>query len=148
MSSRLGSGQDRRLGLREGGEICALACPFVFPPFALAGAEPARQLTVFTPSGIEDLFDALMPVLAGGGEETPEAVPRRMRRTTRSCRRRTGCRTVRSTRSRPSPWCNQQSRKRGILGRREWKLSALAVLSLVSRQAATAGRDAPPRRRG
>ncbi len=74
MSSRLGSGQDRRLGLREGGEICALARPFVFPPFALAGAEPARQLTVFTPSGIEDLFDALMPVLAGGGEETPEAV--------------------------------------------------------------------------
>ena len=53
---------------------------FVFVPYGVlhafwnAGTEPARQLTVFTPSGIEDLFDALMPVLAGGGEETPEAM--------------------------------------------------------------------------
>lgn len=53
------------------------ACPagsFVFVPHGVlhtfwnAGAELARQLTVFTPSGIEDSFDALMPVLAAGGE--------------------------------------------------------------------------------
>ena len=53
---------------------------FVFVPHGVphkfwnAGTEPARQLTVFTPSGIEDLFDALMPVLAAGGEGTIEAM--------------------------------------------------------------------------
>jgi len=53
---------------------------FVFVPHGVlhtfwnAGDEPARQLTVFTPSGIEDFFDALMPVLEAGGEGLPAAV--------------------------------------------------------------------------
>jgi len=47
---------------------------FVFVPHGVlhtfwnAGDEPARLLIVFTPSGIEDYFDDLMPVLAAGGE--------------------------------------------------------------------------------
>ena len=53
---------------------------FVFVPHGVlhtfwnAGDEPARQLTVFTPSGIEDFFDAVTAVLAEGGEDTTEAV--------------------------------------------------------------------------
>jgi len=66
--------------LIDGEERVAPAGSFVFVPrgvlhtFWNAGTEPARQLTVFTPSGIEDFFDALVPVLAEGGEETAEAI--------------------------------------------------------------------------
>jgi hypothetical protein len=58
------------------------ACPagsFVFVPrgvlhsFWNAGTEPATQLTVITPSGIEDYFDAL-GALRAAGEVTPEAL--------------------------------------------------------------------------
>jgi quercetin dioxygenase-like cupin family protein len=52
---------------------------FVFIPrgvahtFWNAGTAPARQLTVFTPAGIEDYFDAVSQVLAGDGEDSLEA---------------------------------------------------------------------------
>ena len=53
---------------------------FVFVPHGVAhtfwnaGLEPARQLTFFTPSGIEDFFEALGELRAEGGEESLEAV--------------------------------------------------------------------------
>jgi quercetin dioxygenase-like cupin family protein len=53
---------------------------FVFVPHGVlhtywnASPEPARLLIVFTPSGIEDFFYALMPVLAASGEETIGAI--------------------------------------------------------------------------
>lgn len=56
----------------------ASAGAFVFIPrgvehtFWNASAAPTRQLTVFTPSGIEEYFDAVSQVLAGGGEESLE----------------------------------------------------------------------------
>jgi glyoxylate utilization-related uncharacterized protein len=59
---------------------------FVFVPHGLlhtfwnAGDEPARQLTVFTPSGIEDSFDELVPILAEGGEGMLAAVVAQMER--------------------------------------------------------------------
>lgn len=34
---------------------------------------PARQLTVFTPAGIEDYFDAVSQVIAAGGDDSLEA---------------------------------------------------------------------------
>ncbi len=45
----------------------------MFHTFWNAGTEPARQLTVFTPSGIEDFFDELTTMLAEGVEETTGA---------------------------------------------------------------------------
>ena len=53
---------------------------FVFVPHGVvhtfwnAGLEPARQLTFFTPSGIEDVFEALGALRAEGGEPSFEAV--------------------------------------------------------------------------
>lgn len=38
-----------------------------------AGQLPARQLTVLTPSGIEDYFDEASTALAGGGDESLDA---------------------------------------------------------------------------
>ncbi len=49
---------------------------FVFVPHGVlhtfwnAGHELARQLTIFTPSGIEDFFDEAVPLLAAGVAET------------------------------------------------------------------------------
>lgn len=49
---------------------------FVFIPHGVlhtfwnAGNDVARQLTIFTPSGIEDFFDEAVPLLAAGIEET------------------------------------------------------------------------------
>ena len=60
-------------------EHAASAGAFVIIPrgiphtFWNAGAVPARQLTVFTPGGIEDYFDAVTEVMAAGGEDTLEA---------------------------------------------------------------------------
>jgi quercetin dioxygenase-like cupin family protein len=53
---------------------------FVFVPHGVAhtfwnaGLEPARQLTFFTPSGIEDVFEARAALQAEGGEASIEAV--------------------------------------------------------------------------
>jgi quercetin dioxygenase-like cupin family protein len=49
---------------------------FVFVPHGVlhtfwnAGTSVARQLTIFTPSGIEDFFDEVVPLLAAGVAET------------------------------------------------------------------------------
>ena len=65
--------------LIDGVEHAAPAGTLVFIPrgvlhtFWNAGAAPARQLTVFTPGGIEDYFDAVTEVMAAGGENTLEA---------------------------------------------------------------------------
>jgi hypothetical protein len=64
------------------GEVTHLlpAGSFVYVPhgvvhaFSNAGLEPARQLTFFTPSGIEDVFEALGALRAEGGEPSFEAV--------------------------------------------------------------------------
>ena len=59
---------------------------FVFVPHGVlhtfwnAGDEPARLLIVFTPSGIEDAFDELVPILAAGGEGMLAAVVAQMER--------------------------------------------------------------------
>jgi len=59
---------------------------FVFVPHGVlhtfwnAGDEPARLLIVFTPSGIEDNFDELVPILAAGGEGMLAAVTALMER--------------------------------------------------------------------
>ena len=69
-----------------GAEHAAPAGSFVFVPrgvlhtFWNAGAEPARLLIVFTPSGIEDNFDELVPILAAGGEGMLAAVTALMER--------------------------------------------------------------------
>jgi quercetin dioxygenase-like cupin family protein len=53
---------------------------FVFVPHGVAhtfwneGLESARQLTFFTPSGIEDVFEALGELRAEGGEASLEAL--------------------------------------------------------------------------
>jgi len=53
---------------------------FVFVPHGVphtfwnAGLEPARQLTFFTPSGIEDFFEALGELRSEGSEPSFEAV--------------------------------------------------------------------------
>ncbi len=39
-----------------------------------AGTEPARQLTIVAPAGIEDLFEALGALRAAGGAATPGAL--------------------------------------------------------------------------
>ena len=44
-----------------------------------AGTTPARQLTIFTPSGIEDYFDAVSSTLVQGGEESLEGAIELMR---------------------------------------------------------------------
>ena len=44
-----------------------------------AGDVPARQLTVFTPSGIENYFDAVSADLVRGGEESIDAARELMR---------------------------------------------------------------------
>lgn len=65
--------------LIDGAEHPAPAGSLVFIPrgvlhtFWNAGPIPARQLTVFTPGGIEDYFDAVTEVMAAGGEGTAEA---------------------------------------------------------------------------
>jgi oxalate decarboxylase/phosphoglucose isomerase-like protein (cupin superfamily) len=65
--------------LIDGCEHVARAGSFVFVPrgvahtFWNAGAAPARQLTVFTPAGIEDYFAEVSLVLASGATETTEA---------------------------------------------------------------------------
>jgi quercetin dioxygenase-like cupin family protein len=59
--------------LIDGVTSLAPAGSFVFIPrgvphtFWNASDAPARQLTVFTPSGIEDYFDEVTGVMAGGG---------------------------------------------------------------------------------
>ena len=50
----------------------------VLHTFRNEGAIPARQLTVFTPGGIEDYFDAVTEVMRVGGEEALDAVARLM----------------------------------------------------------------------
>jgi hypothetical protein len=66
--------------LIDGPEHVAPAGSFVFAPHGVhhtfwnAGAEPTRQLTVVTPSGIEDFFEALGALRTGGGAVTLEAV--------------------------------------------------------------------------
>jgi quercetin dioxygenase-like cupin family protein len=56
----------------------ALAGSFVFIPrgvlhtFWNESDAPAKQLTVFTPAGIEDYFDAVSQVIAGGGDDSLE----------------------------------------------------------------------------
>lgn len=61
--------------LIDGTTSAAPAGSFVFVPrgvlhtFWNEGAVPATQLTVFTPAGIEDYFDAVIAVLAAGGDE-------------------------------------------------------------------------------
>jgi quercetin dioxygenase-like cupin family protein len=63
----------------DGEEHVAPAGSFVFVPrgvlhsFWNAGTEPATQLTVITPSGIEDYFDDL-GALRAAGEATPEGL--------------------------------------------------------------------------
>ena len=95
----------------DGEEHVAPAGSFVFVPrgvlhsFWNAGTEPATQLTMITPSGIEDYFDAL-GALRAAGEVTPEALAALRRRcgarkTTSSMCPRTVRRTGHSTRSRP-----------------------------------------------
>jgi uncharacterized cupin superfamily protein len=62
--------------LIDSAEHVAPAGSFVFIPrgvphtFWNAGSISARQLVVFTPSGIEGYFDAVSGVLDGGGEES------------------------------------------------------------------------------
>ena len=66
--------------LIDGPEHVAPVGAFVFVPHGVrhafwnAGTEPARQLTVVAPSGIEALFEALGALRTGGGAVTPEAV--------------------------------------------------------------------------
>ena len=63
----------------DGAEHVAPAGSFVFVPhgvphaFRNEGLEPARQLTIVAPSGIEDLFAAL-GALRAAGAATPEAL--------------------------------------------------------------------------
>jgi quercetin dioxygenase-like cupin family protein len=65
--------------LVDGQTSAAPAGSFVFVPrgvlhtFWNASDAPARQLTVFTPAGIEDYFDEVTRVMAAGGEEMIEA---------------------------------------------------------------------------
>ena len=62
--------------LIDGDVSVAPAGSFVFIPrgvphtFWNAGDRPARQLTVFTPSGIEDYFEAVTEVMAAGEEDS------------------------------------------------------------------------------
>ncbi len=62
--------------LIDAGTSIAPAGSFVFIPrgiphtFWNASNARARQLTIFTPSGIEDYFDAVTGVMAGDGEGT------------------------------------------------------------------------------
>ena len=72
--------------LIDGEERVAPAGSFVFIPHGVphtfwnAGDAPARQLTVFTPAGIEDYFDDVTRVMAAGGEETLDAATALMER--------------------------------------------------------------------
>ena len=65
--------------LIDGREHLAPAGSFVFVPrgilhtFWNAGNAPAKQLTIFTPAGIEAYFAAVTQVLTDDGEETLEA---------------------------------------------------------------------------
>jgi quercetin dioxygenase-like cupin family protein len=65
--------------LIDGREHLAPAGSFVFVPrgilhtFWNASDAPAKQLTVFTPAGIEDYFEAVTQVLADEGVEALEA---------------------------------------------------------------------------
>jgi len=64
--------------LIDGQTSTAPAGAFVFIPrgvphtFWNKSAAPARQLTVFTPAGIEDYFDDVTQVMTAGGEDTLE----------------------------------------------------------------------------
>lgn len=66
--------------LVDGVVSSAPAGSFVFVPrgiehtFWNEGDHPARQLTVFTPSGIEDYFDQVSAVLAEGDESLESAI--------------------------------------------------------------------------
>lgn len=65
--------------LIDGRTSAAPAGSFVFIPrgiphtFWNESAEPARQLTVFTPAGIEAYFEEVTRVIAAGGDDTLEA---------------------------------------------------------------------------
>jgi hypothetical protein len=65
--------------LIDGEATTVLAGGFVFVPrgilhtFWNESASLARQLTVFTPAGIEDYFDAVTQVMEGGGDEALNA---------------------------------------------------------------------------
>ena len=65
--------------LIDGREHAAPAGSFVFVPrgilhtFWNAGDAPAKQLTVFTPAGIEAYFEEVTRVLADGGDEAIDA---------------------------------------------------------------------------
>jgi len=72
--------------LIDGEERIAPADTFVFIPHGVphtfwnAGDAPVRQLTVFTPAGIEEYFDDVTRVMAAGGEETLDAAMALMER--------------------------------------------------------------------
>lgn len=72
--------------LIDGRTSAAPAGSFVFIPrgvlhtFWNAGSAPARQLTIFSPSGIEDYFDAVTRVLAAPDETTRAAAVAEMER--------------------------------------------------------------------
>jgi uncharacterized cupin superfamily protein len=65
--------------LIDGRTTSAPAGSFVFVPrgilhtFWNENTEPAKQLTVFTPAGIEDYFEEVTQVMATGGDDTLEA---------------------------------------------------------------------------
>jgi quercetin dioxygenase-like cupin family protein len=65
--------------LIDGRTSTAPAGAFVFIPHGIPhtfwneSAVPARQLTIFTPAGIEHYFDDVTQVMTAGGEETLEA---------------------------------------------------------------------------
>ncbi|MDP9367651.1 MAG: cupin domain-containing protein [Chloroflexota bacterium] len=65
--------------LIDGQTSTAPAGSFVFVPrgilhtFWNESAAPARQLTVFTPAGIEEYFEEVTQVMTAGGEDTLEA---------------------------------------------------------------------------
>jgi quercetin dioxygenase-like cupin family protein len=65
--------------LIDGRTRTAPAGSFVFVPHGILhtfwneSAAPARQLTVFTPAGIEEYFEEATEALAAGGEEALEA---------------------------------------------------------------------------
>lgn len=65
--------------LIDGRTCTAPAGSFIFIPHGIAhtfwneSAAPARQLTVFTPAGIEAYFDDVTRVMAAGGDDTLEA---------------------------------------------------------------------------
>jgi quercetin dioxygenase-like cupin family protein len=75
------------MGFLVGGrEHAAPAGSFVFVPHGIphtfwnASAAPARQLTVFTPAGIEAYFDEVSRAMAAGGEDALEAASALMER--------------------------------------------------------------------